>query len=122
MSITDKILKSRGVLKVILNDIGFDTESIKELSEKEINILFNLSSDDAVNLIKRINPKLAIITHFGKDMMEVNPVYQAREITKITGIDVIAAEDGTSIDPVEYASKTRQKKLEGFNGPDIKEE
>ena len=55
-------------------------------------------------------------------MMEVNPVYQAREITKITGIDVIAAEDGTSIDPVEYASKTRQKKLEGFNGPDIKEE
>jgi DNA-directed RNA polymerase subunit H (RpoH/RPB5) len=47
MSITDKILKSRGVLKVILNDIGFDTESIKELSEKEINILFNLSSDDS---------------------------------------------------------------------------
>ena len=118
---------------VYSSDTGYNTELIKEYGDADILILnvvhpfdkkdeFNLSSDDAVNLIKRINPKLAIITHFGKDMMEVNPVYQAREITKITGIDVIAAEDGTSIDPVEYASKTRQKKLEGFNGPDIKEE
>jgi ribonuclease BN (tRNA processing enzyme) len=115
------------------SDTGYNTELVKEYANTDILILnvvhpfekkeeFNLNSDDAVNLIKRVNPKLAIITHFGKDMMEANPVYQAREISKITGIDVIAAEEGTSIDPVEYASKTRQKKLEGFERPDIKEE
>ena len=47
MSIIQKILKSRDVLSEILDDIDFNTESIKKLSEKEINILFNLSSDDS---------------------------------------------------------------------------
>ena len=46
MSIIQKILKSRDTLKIILDDLDFDTETIKQLSEKEINILFNLSSDD----------------------------------------------------------------------------
>jgi len=46
MSIFQKILKSRDTLKIILDDLDFDTESIKQLSEKEINILFNLSSDN----------------------------------------------------------------------------
>jgi hypothetical protein len=47
-------------------------------------------------------------------MIEANPIYQARDITKITGIPIIAAEDGMVIDPSNYASRLRQKKLESF--------
>jgi len=115
---------------VYSSDTGYNTELIKEYADTDILILnavnpfdkkdeFNLNSDDVVNIIKRVNPKAAIITHFGKDMIEANPVYQARDISRITGIDVIAAEDGTSIDPLSYATKTRQKKLEGFEGPEV---
>jgi len=118
---------------VYSSDTGYNTQLVKEYENTDILILnvvhpfdkkddFNLSSDDAVNLIKRVNPKLAILTHFGKDMMEANPVYQARDISKITGIDVIAADDGLSVDPVEYASKTRQKKIDNFEGPEVIEE
>ena len=118
---------------VYSSDTGYHTELIKEYADADILILnvvspfdkkqeFNLNSDDAVNIIKRVNPKLAIITHFGKDMVEINPIYQARDISKITGINVIAAEDGTLINPIEYASRTRQKKIENFEGPEVREE
>jgi ribonuclease BN (tRNA processing enzyme) len=118
---------------VYSSDTGYNAELVKEYADTDILILnvvepfekkqdFNLSSDDAVNIIQRVQPQLAIITHFGKNMIEVNPVYQAREISKITGVNVIAAEEGEIIDPLEYASKTRQKKLESFESIEVKEE
>ncbi len=118
---------------VYSSDTGYNPELIKEYEDVDILILnvvkpfdkkddFNLSSDDAVNIIKRVKPQLAIITHFGKDMVEANPVYQARDISRMTETQVIAAEDGEVIDPLEYASKTRQKKLESFEKPDVKTE
>ena len=71
---------------------------------------FNLNADDAVNLVKRVNPKLTIITHFGKDMLEANPTYIAREMTRLTDCEVIAAQDGLVVDPALYGSNTRQEK------------
>ncbi len=114
-------------------DTGYNPELIKEYTDTDILILntvhpfdkkndYNLNSDDVVNIIKRVKPQLTVITHFGKDMVEANPVYQAREISKMTETQVIAAEDGEVIDPLEYASKTRQKKLESFEGPDVNTE
>lgn len=106
-----------------------DTAYMAELSDeyKDADILIlnvvcpadkkeglNLNSEDAVNIIKRVKPRLAVITHFGKDMLEANPIYQARDLSKITETTVIAAEDGMVLDPSNYASKTRQKKLESF--------
>ena len=74
---------------------------MKKLIEKGINVLY----------LPRYNED--------KDMIEANPVYQAREISRLTDTQVMAADDGTTIDPVEHASKTRQKKLESFDGPDV---
>ena len=118
---------------VYSSDTRYNPELIKEYEGADILILnvigpfdkkreFNLGSDDATNIIKRVNPKLAILTHFGKDMIEANPVYQAREIGRMTDAHVIATDDGTTIDPLVYSSKTRQKKLESFEGPEIKTE
>jgi ribonuclease BN (tRNA processing enzyme) len=110
---------------VYSSDTTYTPELIEEYKDADILILnvvspfekkidYNLNSDDAVNIIKRVKPRLAIITHFGKDMIESNPIYQAREMSKAAEISIIAAEDGMSIDPSNYASKVRQKRLESF--------
>ena len=88
-----------------------DTDYCKELVQehKGVNVMIinckyplglsqkgHLNSEDVVKLLEQTKPKLAIITHFGKDMVEANPVYQARDMSKMTDIQIIAAEDGAS--------------------------
>ncbi|MBN1502061.1 MBL fold metallo-hydrolase [Candidatus Woesearchaeota archaeon] len=72
----------------------------------------NLNTDDAVKLIEKIKPQLAIITHFGIKMLKADPLYEAREIQKQTGVHTIAAKDGMAISP--SSSKGKQRKLEGY--------
>ncbi len=74
----------------------------------------NLSCEDAVKIIEKVKPKVCVITHFGIKMINEDPMYQARELHKKTGVTVIAAEDGTVISPWAYAIKKRQKRLSSF--------
>ncbi|MDD5086748.1 MAG: MBL fold metallo-hydrolase [Candidatus Nanoarchaeia archaeon] len=74
----------------------------------------NMNSDDAVEIIKKVKPKLAIIQHFGIKMINADPMYEAREIQKKTDTQVIAAKDGMVINPLSYSSSLRQKKLDSF--------
>ena len=75
----------------------------------------HLSSDDAVKIIQRAKPKVAVITHFGVKMIDQDPMYQAREIYKKTGISIIAAEDGMVISPRSYSVSKSQKRLSSFH-------
>jgi ribonuclease BN (tRNA processing enzyme) len=70
-----------------------------------------LSSDDAVKIINKVKPKLAIITHFGIKMLKADPLYEAREIQKKTGVQIIAAKDGMVINPISYSAGLRQRTL-----------
>jgi ribonuclease BN (tRNA processing enzyme) len=74
----------------------------------------HLSSQKVVDVINEVRPKLAILTHFGKKMLESNPLYEAREIQKLTGVQTIAAHDGLMIDPMSYSAASAQKKLSGY--------
>lgn len=71
----------------------------------------NLNSDDAIKIIKKAKPKLAIITHFGIKMLSADPINEARFIQKETGIQVIAAKDGMKINPQSYSAVLNQKTL-----------
>jgi len=71
----------------------------------------NLSSDDAVKIIQEVKPNLVILTHFGQKMLEQNPIYQAREIQRITDVQTIAARDGMTINPTTYAVSLKHKNL-----------
>ncbi|MCB9362161.1 MBL fold metallo-hydrolase [Candidatus Woesearchaeota archaeon] len=71
----------------------------------------NLSIDEAEKVIERAKPQLCIITHFGNKLIESDPIYQARELQKKTGVQVMAATDGLEIDPKAYAKSNRQQKL-----------
>ncbi|MBN2052542.1 MBL fold metallo-hydrolase [Candidatus Woesearchaeota archaeon] len=75
----------------------------------------NLNVDDAIKFIKKASPKLAVLTHFGIKMIESDPMYQAREIQRETGVEVIAAKDGLLINPVSFSSRMRQSTLEPYN-------
>ena len=52
-------------------------------------------------------------------MIKADPLYEAREIQKSTGIQVLSAKDGMVIIPSSYSAKSSQKRLNLFK---VKEE
>lgn len=107
---------------VYTGDTRYSNEVIKKYSGCDILIMnvthpFNekskdhLNSEDAVKIIEKVKPRLAILTHFGAKMLAADPLYETRDIQKKTGVQVIAAKDGLSINPVSYSAQLRQKTL-----------
>jgi ribonuclease BN (tRNA processing enzyme) len=74
----------------------------------------HLNVESAAKFIKKANPKLAVLTHFGVKMIESDPMFQAREIQRQIGIEVIAVKDGLLINPVSFSSRMRQDTLEEY--------
>ncbi|MBW2975134.1 hypothetical protein KY366_05445 [Candidatus Woesearchaeota archaeon] len=71
----------------------------------------NLCIEDAIRIIKEVNPRLAVIQHFGIKMVKGDPLYQIREIQKATKVQTIAAKDGMVIDLLSYAVEQGQRIL-----------
>ena len=71
----------------------------------------NLAKEDAIKIISRVKPRLAIITHFGANFLKSDPIYEVREIQKETNVQVIAAKDGMVINPLNYSIEQGQKTL-----------
>jgi len=59
----------------------------------------HMNSNQAVKLLRKVKPSLAVIQHFGMKMLKANPEKEARWIEKQTGVKTIAARDGMTIDP-----------------------
>jgi len=62
------------------------------------NAVMHLNADDVEKLVKAIKPKMAIITHFGMQVILNKPWKIAEEISQKTGIQVVAARDGMQLD------------------------
>ncbi len=58
----------------------------------------HLSLDDAKTIIKKVKPKMAILTHFGMTMIRAKPWVLAEALEKELGCKVIAASDGMKLD------------------------
>lgn len=58
----------------------------------------HLSLPDAINIIQEINPKTAILTHFGMTMLKAKPHQVALRLSKELGINILAAYDGMSLE------------------------
>ena len=71
----------------------------------------NLCKEDAIKIINKVKPRLAIITHFGINFIKSDPLYEVREIQRQTNSQVIAAKDGMIINPVSYDVQQGQKTL-----------
>ncbi len=73
-----------------------------------------LDSDAATKILQKTKPRLAVLTHFGKRMFSADPLCEAREIQKKSGVQVISAKDGMIINPTSYSAQLRQKTLNLF--------
>jgi len=74
----------------------------------------NLCMKDAIKIIQKVNPRLAILTHFGQEVIKADPLYEVREVQKQTKIQTIAAKDGMQINPISYSASQGQKTLQGY--------
>jgi ribonuclease BN (tRNA processing enzyme) len=94
-------------------DTAYSDKLVEELKGTDILIMNvpypgnkgvgkNLDTQAAIKMVSHVRPKLAVITHFGLEMLKEDPLTQAREIQRITGIQTIAAQDGLSISPEGY--------------------
>ena len=94
-------------------DTVYSDELVEELSGTDILVLnvpytkkngkgLNLDSESATEIISKVRPKVAVLTHFGMDMLRADPIQEARDIQRITGVQTIAAKDGMVIVPEGY--------------------
>ena len=81
---------------------------VKPFNVKDNN---NLNSDDVVKLANEVKPQLLIITHFGKQLINEDPMFEAREIQRLTKIRTIAPKEGFVLDPGSFSDKIKQKSL-----------
>ena len=66
----------------------------------------NLDTEAAIKIVSHVRPKLAILTHFGLEMLKADPIQEAREVQRITGVQAIAAKDGLMVAPEGYGQYT----------------
>jgi len=106
-------------------DTGYSPEFADQYENVDILILncvhpgdvkskYNLTAESVEKLIIKSKPRLCILTHFGNKFLDEDPIYQAREIQKKTGVQVIAAVDGLEIEPTSYAANAKQKTLSTY--------
>ena len=112
---------------VYSSDTALSKEVVKQYVKADILILnctnpamvksdHGLCSAEVIQILKAVKPKLALITHFGKKMLEADPLIEARNIQRESKIQTLAAQDGLVIDPAEYAAKSKQKTLSSYDG------
>jgi len=58
----------------------------------------HLALPEARNIIEKLRPRIAILTHFGMTMWRAKPWELAEKLTEETGVSVIAARDGMKFD------------------------
>jgi ribonuclease BN (tRNA processing enzyme) len=58
----------------------------------------HLATNNVAEIIRRIEPETAIMTHFGMNMILEKPYFIAEKLKKETGIEVIAAHDGMKLE------------------------
>ena len=75
---------------------GADILIASVLRPGEKSIPGHMCSRNFIDLIEEVQPKVAVMTHLGLKMISNNPVVEAKNISKKTGIKTISAFDGLS--------------------------
>jgi phosphoribosyl 1,2-cyclic phosphodiesterase len=57
----------------------------------------HMTSEDAIQILDEVKPEMAVLTHFGMQMIFKGPALEAKHIQEKTGIPTIAGQDGMHI-------------------------
>lgn len=68
---------------------------LKAIGDEPID---HLSIEDVKVILKKVKPRLTILTHFGMTIIKAKPWVVAEELEKELGLKIIAASDGMKID------------------------
>ncbi len=71
------------------------------------NRIKHLDIEGAGNIIKEIKPQKVVLTHFGTTMLDNNPPKLAEKLSKVTGVEVEAAEDDMVLELQKFFPKSR---------------
>ncbi|MFO7710593.1 MAG: MBL fold metallo-hydrolase [Candidatus Woesearchaeota archaeon] len=104
------------------SDTTYNKEAVKQYANSDILILNcvypasekqneHLNDEDVTKIIKKAQPKMCVMTHFGSKILDNDPLYMAREVQKATGVQVIAAVDGLELHPLSYSARMNQRTL-----------
>lgn len=77
---------------------GVDFLIINVVRMKTDRRIRHLNMDEAEKLINEIRPKKAMLTHFGLQVLKASPERLARKMSERTGVEVVAAYDGMTMD------------------------
>ncbi|MFH0754179.1 MAG: MBL fold metallo-hydrolase [Candidatus Omnitrophota bacterium] len=62
------------------------------------DVVDHLAVNDFVRIVEHIKPEIAIMTHFGMNLIREKPYRLAEKLKKETGINIIAAHDGMKLE------------------------
>jgi len=107
------------------SDTDYSEEQVRNYMDSKIlilNVIFpkgreietHLNTDKALKIVKQAKPELAIINHFGIQMLNANPENEAKYIEDESGIQTIAAKDGMTLNLEEMNKIGTQATLSGF--------
>jgi phosphoribosyl 1,2-cyclic phosphodiesterase len=77
----------------------------------------HMTTNDAVKIIEEAKPEMAVLTHFGMQMIFRGPEKEAKLIQEKTGVPTIAAQDNMRItiaDKITVQSAKKQRRLDEF--------
>lgn len=77
---------------IVINVVRYDGKGGMKLDVDHLNL------EDAKKIIKGISPKIAILTHFGMNMLRSKPWEIAGQIEKETKVKTVSASDGMEFD------------------------
>lgn len=84
---------------------GADILILNVLRPRNERIPYHLCPEDAVKILKKAKPRLAVAQHFGLKILRTNPIEEVKYMQEQSGIRVICASDGMRID-LEEAEQT----------------
>jgi phosphoribosyl 1,2-cyclic phosphodiesterase len=58
----------------------------------------HLSIDDVKEILQKIRPKRAILTHFGMTMLKARPWEVAKRLSEELGMEILSASDGMRVE------------------------
>jgi ribonuclease BN (tRNA processing enzyme) len=107
-----KFFLGKDVLSLVADSNYFDglIEAYKDSTILILNVVFyqkregiqHMCLAETLEIIKKIKPKKAIITHFGMSMLKEKPHILEEKIRKELKMDIIFAYDGMKLDIADY--------------------
>lgn len=85
--------------------------NLMRMTPHESGNVMHLCYEDARTLISSIRPRLAVITHFGMTVIKAKPWEVAKKLSEESGVEVIAASDGKTVELEERDTDEQQVKM-----------